>query len=60
MYVVCILHNVASYVVPRSGIEISPFDEDYGVKVIFDEDTFENDNVQINLKVFYLLICISL
>ena len=59
IYVVCLLHDVATYIVPKSGIEISPFNEDFGVKVIFDEDTFETENVQIDVKVFYLLICIS-
>ena len=60
MYVLCILHDVATYMVPKSGIEISPFDEDYGVKIVFDKDTFENENVQINVKVFCLFRYVEL
>ena len=60
MYVLCILHDVITYMVPKSGIEITPFDEDYGVKIVFDEDTFENENVQINVKVFCLFRYVEL
>ena len=50
MYVVCVLHNVFSYRVPSSRTEIAPF-EGRDVKVIFDSNTFEDEDIQIDLKV---------
>ena len=56
MYVVCLLHDIFSYQVPKSGTEITPFEEGCGVKIRFDEDTFESKNVHIDLKVLYSLV----
>lgn len=56
MYVVCLLHDVLSYHVPKCRTEIAPFEEGCGVKICFDEDTFDSTNVQIDLKVLFSLI----
>ena len=55
MYVVCVLHDIFTHLVPREGARIVPFREDTGVEVTFEKDTFQDEGFPVDLKVLLLL-----
>ena len=59
MYVVvCAVHDISKHLVPREGAKIVPFREDSGVQITFDEDTFEGEEVPVNLKVLLFFLTV--
>ena len=52
MYVVCVLHKVFDFPVPKSGTEIKVSEEGYDCKIKFEDGAFENGDARVKLKVF--------
>ena len=51
LYFVCCQLDVETWLIPRTGALITPFGRKYGIKVEFEEDTFVNDLVKVDVKV---------
>ena len=51
LFVACISLDSRIYSVPKAGSSISPFDSKHSVKLIFEENTFNDDNSMLKLKV---------
>ena len=51
LYVLCMSLDSITYTVPKAGLSFSPFDSKYGVKLIFEEDTFDDDSAIVQIKV---------
>ena len=50
-FVLCTALDSDNYHVPKLGGSFSPFDPKYGVKLIFEEDTFGDGNGILEFKV---------
>ena len=59
-FVLCTALDLVTYQVPRSGGSIAPFDSKFGIKVIFEEDTFGDENTIVEFKVCFYHVLLLL
>ena len=56
VYALCCVLDTFTQSIPKSGAVVTPFHAKYGVKVVFEEDTFEEEDVEIEFKVLLLYL----
>ena len=51
MYVVCLLLKSERIKIPKSGLVVTPFGEEHGIKVTFPSGVFDDEDVPCDFKV---------